>query len=384
MDSKGTGFEFELKTKVKFGSNEALTLGNYLREEGFKKVLLIIDSDVRKTPYAKEVEANLNPLEVIDYNFGEPTYELLEEYRIKLLATLHHPRYPLTLPVSKFDGIVAVGGGSVIDFAKGLSFLTANLGPALDYRGFPTNIQKPFPPVIAVPTTAGTGSEVTFNAVFIDRLSHRKLGINTKLNFPVLALLDPVLTLSCPDSIIASCGMDALTHAIESYGATKSNKLTKSFSKEAIYLLANNLEHVLSSPKDLEIRSNLMLGSYLAGIALMNSGSGPAGALSYILGPNFNVPHGLAGAVFLPHIVEHNEEHGFQYEELDLLCDLSWLVFELCKTLKIECNSLNQFGVTEFNVDVLLKGIETLQPAFNQNPVPFTVEDAKNIVRFMI
>lgn len=142
------------------------------------------------------------------------------------------------------------------------------------------------------------------------------MGINTMNNFPVLAILDPMLTLNCPRSVTVSSGMDALVHTTESYAATKSSPLTRIFSREVFKHLFVNLKNVLDYPTDIEIRAHLQFGSYLAGIALMNGGSGPAGALSYPLGVNFNEPHGLAGAVFLPHIVEHNVKMGYDYREL--------------------------------------------------------------------
>ena len=365
-------FNFELKTKVKFGINESNRLPIYLEELKYKKIGIVLDHNFEENDQVidllNETVGSFDAA-VYSYEFGEPTYQQLEQDRNFFKNDL--------------DCIIGIGGGSVIDFAKGLALLLKNPNPALSYRGFPENINQPIP-IIAIPTTAGTGSEVTFNAVFVDSPEHKKLGINTKLNFPVLALLDPLLVQSCPKSVMVSCGMDALTHAIESYGATKSNSITKALSIQAINILTWKLQYI-KDKTDLDTCADLQLGAYLAGAALMNSGSGPAGALSYILGPNFNVPHGLAGAIFLPHIIKHNEEQSLSvYSDLEFLTDLSEIVFDLCKRLDINCYDLHQFGVNDSNLNILLKGVEKLQPAFDQNPVPFTVEDAKSIIKKMI
>jgi len=374
------GFEFNLKTRTIFGIKKSLEISKYLKELNYKDIVVVIDEKVFKTDYGIEVlgeiESSFSSLNVMYYKENtEPTYQLLDKTMSEYRPFLSHACC-----------VVGIGGGSTIDFAKGLATLTTNQGPAISYRGFPENIKQPLP-VIAVPTTAGTGSEVTFNAVFIDDNEKKKLGINTKLNFPKLAILDPVFIQSCPPSVMISSGLDALTHAIEGFGATKSNYLTRMYSYKALCLILNNLPKAVKS-KEIFYVSNMMLGAYLAGIGLMNSGSGPAGAMSYILGPKFNVPHGLAGAVFLPHIVEHNEKEKavyFDYNDWHGECDelFPWLE-DLYKELGVDYTSLKQFGVDESNVDILLKGVETLQPAFNQNPIPFTVEDAKRIIRSMI
>lgn len=353
-------FEFELKTKAIFGVGEFENLGKYVHDLGFSNIHIIIDNNVYNTSYAKPVVDSLHG-EITSYNSGEPTYQLLEKSR------------QIIKPDT--DCVVAIGGGSVIDFAKGLAFLATNEGAALLYRGFPTNINNPLP-VIAIPTTAGTGSEVTYNAVFIDTEAKKKLGINTKLNFPKLAILDPNLLKSCPKSVLVSSGMDALVHSVESYCTGQSNALTKTLSTKAYELITTGLSDINYV--------NLQLGAYLAGIVLMNSGGGPTGALSYILGTQFNVPHGLAGAVFLPHIVNFNQRHGYWYDDLYETRTVDNTVKELCKKFDIDYTSLKQFGVNKSNVDVLLNECESLQGAFDQNPVPFNVEDAKNIIKDMI
>jgi len=193
--------------------------------------------------------------------------------------------------------------------------------------------------------------------------------------------------------VTASSGMDALVHAIESYASLKSNILSRVFAKEAFKIMFNNLSKVLDRSDDLAIRANLQLGAYLAGISIVNSGGGPTSGLSYPLGVHFKVPHGLAGGVFLPYIIEHNVKNGFDYNELyeliegvDKLIDkkkknqiFSEKLFKLCQRLSVP-STLREFGVNKDNINILLKEIEQFEGSFNQNPVPFSVEEGKKLL----
>ena len=386
-------FEFNLKTKTKFGAGQALGLGKYLKELHFKRIGIIVDSGISNLKYTKEIlksvqREGFNKIKVWEYNLGtEPDYDSLD--RIKLIF-LDKKAKPLV------DCFVGIGGGSAIDFAKGLATLMTNSGKAIKYRGFPTNI-NPSLPTIALPTTAGTGSEVTYNAAFINWKDKKKLGINTMHNFPVLAILDPHLTLSCPKSVTVSSGVDALVHILEGYVARESSCLARIFAKGGFQLIFNNLSKVLNNPKNLEIRQNLQLGAYFGGLTLLGSGGGPIGALSYSLGVHFKVPHGIAGGVFLPHIVEFNVKNGYDYSELYDLIEgadksldrkeknqlFSEKLFKLSKKIGIP-STLKDFNVNEQNIDILLHETENLGRAFAQNPVPFSVEEGKKLLLKLI
>ena len=295
--------DFNLSTNMKYGIGEFKKLPAYLEEMKFRNIGVIVDHAIIELKYMKDVLSKCKNMfkkcEVLIYELpGEPTYDYLDE-----CATRMRKRKELEV-------IVGIGGGSVIDMAKGIAFLMTNEGPGINYRGFPKDINRPLP-VVAIPTTAGTGSEATYNAVFTAPEEGKKLGINTVLNFPKLSILDPKLISTCPRHVIASSGMDALTHAIESFVSKKASLITRMLSIEAVRLLIPNLEKVLDYPDRLDIKGNLQLGAYLAGIALFNSSAGPAGALSYLLGTWYKVPHGIAGAVFLPHIHRFNFEKGY-------------------------------------------------------------------------
>ncbi|MCU0629367.1 MAG: iron-containing alcohol dehydrogenase [Methanoregulaceae archaeon] len=386
-------FNFNLKTNAKFGAGKALSLSQYLNELSLTRAGVIVDGGIANLEFPKKVLAALehNPaieVKVWVYDLRhEPDYDSLDRIKMLFLDTDGRPLV---------DCFVGIGGGSVIDFAKGLSTVVVNPGRAVNYKGFPEKI-RPSLPTIAIPTTAGTGSEVTYNAVFTDNDLRKKLGINTRNNYPVLAVLDPLFTVNSPISVTASSGMDALVHTLESYAAVQSNPMSRMFAREAFGMIYNNLITVEEKPADVDIRAGIQYGAYLAGISLINSGSGPSGALSYPLGVHFKVPHGLAGAVFIPHLVRHNVLGGYDYHELyDLMsfADHSLpqkkknevfadRIFELCRKLHVP-DKLGVFGVNTGNAGLLLDEIASLEKAFAQNPVPFSVDDGKNLIRKMI
>jgi alcohol dehydrogenase len=386
------GFDFNLRTNAKFGAGKARNLAQYLHELSLHRVGVIVDGGIAGLPYTKEVLAVLSSDKTLSvktwiYDLRhEPDYDSLDRIKLQFIDKENRPLV---------EGFVGIGGGSVIDFAKGLSTILVNPGNAIQYRGFPNGINASLP-TVAIPTTAGTGSEVTYNAVFTDNAQKKKLGIHTRNNYPALAILDPHFTVNSPLSVTVSSGMDALVHTLESYMAVQATPISRIFAREAFSMVLNNLMLVRDRPGDMEVRAKIQYGAYLAGITLINSGSGVAGALSYPLGVHFKVPHGIAGAVFIPHIIRHNVNAGYDFGELyDLIdgADRSLTVketgkrfadamFALCKKLDVP-ETLGTFGVKKENVDLLLNEIDSLEQAFAQNPLPFTVGDGKQLVRSM-
>ena len=385
-------FEFNLKTKTRFGAGEALNLGESLKKQKLERIGLIVDSSIYNLSYTQEIieklkSQNFSDIRMWVYDLrAEPDYDSLDRIKAQFIGKNNEPLV---------DCFVGIGGGSVLDFAKGLATVTVNPGPAITYRGFPENLNMSLP-IIALPTTAGTGSEVTYNAVFINWKENVKYGINTMNNFPVLAILDPYLVMTCPRGVALSSGMDALVHTMESYMTTGANFMTRIFAREAFHLIFNNLPRIVEEPDNIEYWSRVQFGAYLAGISLFNAGAGPAGAFSYSLGVRYKVPHGIAGAVFLPHVVEHNAEKGYDYSDLfDLIEGADTQLsskeknqvfvkkfFGLFERMKISC-TLGQFGVNHENAGALLRDIDDFQGAFDQNPVPFTIDDGKNLIRKM-
>ena len=208
----------------------------------------------------------------------------------------------------KVHFIVGIGGGSVMDVAKAAAGIVTNGGLAEDYHeGKP--FEKPGLPFIAIPTTAGTGSEITNNAVLIDNARGYKKSIRGSHLMAKYILLDPELTLDCPPEITASSGADALVQAIESYVSKKSHPLADIYALEAIFLIAPNLRRVFEHGDDYAARSEMLLGSFFAGIAFSNVGLGLVHGLAHPIGYKYNIPHGKICGALLPCVIEYNLEY---------------------------------------------------------------------------
>ena len=380
-------FSFFLQTNLIFGKGKIKYLVDSISNFGWKKLALVLDAGPEKNVLWQEVEKEISQKHEIVARLvtevREPTYDYLDQVRQSFMG-------------KTIDGFIVMGGGSVMDVGKALSVLVTNTEPAIHYRGFDL-IKNPGIPVIAIPTTAGTGSEVTPNAVFIDTKEKRKFGINTTMYIPKLCILDSLLTVSCPRHVTISSGMDALVHAHESFVSKKATPITQLFAKEAFKLVFNAIKNVVNSPQDIDARAQVQLGSYMAAIALFNSSAGPAGAMSYPLGVDYEVPHGLAGAVFLPRIIQHNVNAGYtNYIELYNLIDgalplenakaaseaFSNHVWELCDALEVP-RTLTSFGFHKKNISQFLEKSQMLQGAFEMNPVSFTVENVSQILEKM-
>jgi len=192
-----------------------------------------------------------------------------------------------------------------MDVAKAISILVSNGGKAEDYLGL-GRTKQPGLPKIMVPTTAGTGSEVSFTAVFINEKTKSKGGMNGDHLYPEAAILDPLLTLSLPPGVTAATGIDAFTHAVEAFVSTQANGMSDMYATRAMSLISVNLGKAYANGANIEARYNMLLGSLLAGKALAIAGVGLVHAMAYPLGGMFGVPHGLANAVLLPYVLDYN------------------------------------------------------------------------------
>ncbi|HEX8352233.1 MAG TPA: iron-containing alcohol dehydrogenase, partial [Pyrinomonadaceae bacterium] len=214
------------------------------------------------------------------------------------------------------DSVVALGGGSSLDCAKGVNFLLTNGGRMQDYAGY-GRARRPLLPMIGVPTTAGTGSEAQSYALISDERTHAKMACGDAGAAFRVALLDAELTFSAPRGVTAAAGFDALAHAVETYVSTRRNPLSEIFSREAWRLLEGAYERVLDAPRDLEARGRMLLGAHLAGAAIENSMLGAAHACANPLTARYGAEHGAALAALLPSVVRWNApEVGALYAEL--------------------------------------------------------------------
>jgi alcohol dehydrogenase class IV len=386
-----TEFAFQLNNQLLFGIGKTAEINDLLVSNNWANIALVIDSGVAEhSNYFRELKtllenADLTISEIQLRGNEEPSYDYLDKIADEVRA------------LSELDVIVGIGGGSALDMTKALAGLYTNPGLGINYRGF-DNLSNRALPTICIPTTAGTGSEVTINAVFTDKSEMKKLGINGRYMNATYAILDAKWLESCPKSAAISAGMDALVHTLESFMTTNANPLTRAFNREAFVLLWKNLPALEDLPSDLNARQNLLLGAYLAAAGLFNSGSGIAGGLSYPLGVHYHVPHGIGGGIFIADVIKFNVDRGwYEYAELLDLIEphpdwseeqkakkFSVLLFELASHLKVP-QHLTQWGITEANVEEVARHMLPLQTAFNQNPVPFSADqDALRILRLHV
>jgi len=376
--SVNRAFTFFVSADVMVGTGQAQQLAEELLKRSWIRLGLVVDAGIIGTTAWQEVERRLRAACHIDARFEcnalEPTYDYLDQAKEVFLGR------PL-------DAMVVAGGGSTLDLGKAIAVLTTNPGPASQYRGF-NLIKNPGPPVIAIPTTAGTGSEVTPNTVFTHAGEKRKFGIITRLCVPRLVVLDPALTITCPRGATLASGLDALVQAIENYASNKATPLSRPFSREAIARTFAALPDVMRDPSDLAGRAEMQMGAFLSGIGLTNGGGGIAGALSYPLGTHFNVPHGLAHAVFTPAVVRWNAARGTEvyahlYDAIDG-CEPGLSPLEKSRRFGLRLEdlfaevgapvTLRALGLSERDVESLKTTISTQPPvaAFEQNPVAFS------------
>ena len=204
------------------------------------------------------------------------------------------------------QGLIGFGGGSSMDTAKMVGARIVRPNKSVGRMGGFFKVLRKLPPLFVVPTTAGTGSEATFGAVVIDRRTKHKYTVNDLHHIPLVAVLDPELTVSLPPAITAATAMDAMTHAVESYIARGATKKCREMAEDAVKLIAANVEKAYHDGQNLDARQNMLLASYYAGYALTRSGLNYAHCIAHTLGGLYNVPHGLANAVILPYVLEHN------------------------------------------------------------------------------
>jgi alcohol dehydrogenase len=292
MDS----FDFQPRTRVVFGRGAFEQLGQLSRDLGFRRTLLIADDGVVRAGY---VAAALRTLEIagVDavpfHDFGQNPDSAMVEAGRAFAAPLG------------VDSLIGLGGGSSLDCAKGINFLLTNGGAIADYRGY-AKAATPLLPMIAVPTTAGTGSEAQSYAVISDAATHMKMACGDPSAAAKIALLDPELTMTAPRQVTAAAGFDAIAHAVETAVTTRRTPLSTTLSHRAWGLLTGAFERVLVDPADREARSAMLLGAHFAGWAIEQSMLGAAHACANPLTARYDISHGVALALLLPHVVRWN------------------------------------------------------------------------------
>jgi alcohol dehydrogenase len=289
-------FDCQPRTRVVFGVRSFRRLGELASELGFRRTLLVADPGMIKAGYVAAAQASLEGAGIaatLYHDFGENPDSLMVEAGRAFAAPLG------------IDSIIGLGGGSSLDCAKGINFLLTNGGAIADYRGY-GKAHTPLLPMIAVPTTAGTGSEAQSYAVISDAATHMKMACGDPSAAARIAILDPELTLSAPRGVTALAGYDALAHAVETWVTTRRTPMSDTFALRAWDMLRASFTRVLDTPGDLDARASMLLGSHFAGVAIEQSMLGAAHACSNPLTARFGLAHGLALSTVLPHVVRWN------------------------------------------------------------------------------
>ena len=296
--------KFVLNETSYFGEGARKVLPEEIKKRGFKKVLVVTDESLYKAGVSTKI-TDLLEANKIDYVLfhdvkpNPPIKNVLDGVEM--------------CKSEKCDLIVAVGGGSSIDTAKGISIIIANpdRSDVVSLNGA-SNTKNKGLPIIALPTTAGTAAEVTINYVITDPEKEIKMVCVDEHDIPIIAIVDTELMASMPKSVASSTGMDALTHAIEGYITKSRNIMSQMFSMKAIQLIYDNLAKAVNE-KDQDAINKVGLGQYIAGMAFSNVGLGIVHSMAHQLGAVYDTPHGLANAILLPTVMEFNGE--VSYEE---------------------------------------------------------------------
>ena len=380
MDWQLSAFDVQPRIRLVFGEGKINELGDIIRELGGTRILIVTDPGI------------------VAAGHFDLALKILEEAGLKVFVFDQVHENPTTADVAacvevarsnQIDLLVGLGGGSSMDTAKGCNFILTNGGQMQDYWGI-GKASQPMLPMVAVPTTSGTGSECQSFALIADESSHQKMACGDPKAAAKVSILDPALTLSQPRRVTACTGMDALTHALETAVTRKRTLYSWMHALEAFKLLLPNLPVVLNNPGDLVARGKMQLGAALAGIAIENSMLGAAHATANPLTAGFDVVHGMAVGVMMPHVIRWNardEATANSYAQLarethvasshDSVSDsVNKLVAAIEHVLKVTeiPSTLSAHGVQGRDLDKLAEGA-SLQWTGNFNPIEITQAD---------
>jgi alcohol dehydrogenase len=289
-------FDFHPRTRVLFGPGRVTRVGQIARELGFRRTLVVADPGIREAGHTGRVLDALTAAAVETF--------LFDGFGVNPDSAMVHAGAGFARPLD-VDSIIGLGGGSSLDCAKGINFVLRNGGTIADYRGY-GKASTPLLPMIGLPTTAGTGSEAQSYAVIADAETHMKMACGDVSAAVRVAILDPELTITAPAHVSAMAGYDAIAHAVETAVTVKRTPLSDTFSHQAWKLLSEAFERVLLHPSDAEARGAMLLGAHFAGAAIEQSMLGAAHACANPLTARYNLAHGLALAILLPHVVRWN------------------------------------------------------------------------------
>jgi alcohol dehydrogenase class IV len=379
-------FEFQLRPRVLYKAGLVAEVGHEIASLGAQRALIVADEGVLRAGLLDRVRAGLaGSVEIAGVFSDVPPNSSVDVVE----------RGAAYAREQGADLIVAVGGGSPIDTAKAMRILLTEGGGLHDYEGY-NLLSRPLVPMVAIPTTAGTGSEVTSWAVIRDQQAHLKLSFSSVFLAPDLAILDPEMTRTLPPRLTAATGMDALVHAIESFVGTNANPINDSLALQAIDMISNNMRDATYSGDDMEARGQMLIASCIAGIAF-SSGGGSLGivhAIAHSVGGAFEVHHGTANSIILPYGMQFNSlavpnrfariaramgvNSGGRSEE-DVIAD----GIDAVRLLAVDCDMparLRDVGVPEDALPAIAEAALGDAAIFT-NPRPATYEDVLEVAR---
>jgi alcohol dehydrogenase len=374
---------FQTTPRIVIGPGSLNQVGDEVKRLGCRKVMIITDPGLVQTGIVDRTESLLSDagLSLSHFDGVEPD-----------------PRYEIASQAAEStknadaDLIIGIGGGSPLDIAKVASILVTNSQPVSTFFGIDL-VPKRGLPLILVPTTAGTGSEVTPIAILSDYGEKLKKGIVSQYLLPSVAVVDPELTLGLPAAVTAATGMDALIHAIEAYTSKNAYPMTDMLSLEAMNLIARNIRTVFTNGSDLAARARMLEGSLLAGMAFANAGVTAVHAFAYPIGAEFHIPHGVANSIMLTPVMEFNilgnlgkfaqiaQALGENVKGLSEQ-EAAQRSIEAIRTLVTDLRvprRLGEFGVKEEHIPSLAEGVMKVTRLLANNPRELTLADAVEI-----
>jgi alcohol dehydrogenase class IV len=385
-----TLYQFQTADHIVAGQNSFQSLEDYLHLIGteVKSILIITQPSMKKLGFVDDIVKRLSAKGIrADMNTNvlpEPTIDNIEEV---FSSMVNEP----------YDALIGLGGGSVLDATKILSVLKTNETSVRELLGTDL-VKKPGIPTVLIPTTSGTGAEVTPNAIVTLPDEELKVGIVSKHLLPRIVIIDPILTLSLPKPITAATGMDAFTHSLESYISNKANPISDMFALESIRLISSGIVEAYQNGSSVEAREKMILGSMYGGMALTAAGTAAVHALAYPLGGKFKIAHGVANSMLLPHVMEFNmdaitdrlsqvaEPMGINVKGLSSSQAAEKVVnriVEWTSILEIP-QDLRSFGVKEEDIPVLAVSASKVTRLLNNNPKPLTLNDMEAIYRKLL
>jgi alcohol dehydrogenase class IV len=376
---------FRTTPRILMGAGAIKQLGDEARNLKAKKVLIVTDKGIKDAGLADHAQEILGQSQmknvVFDKVEADPKYEIVADC-VDVIRR------------EKPDLIIGYGGGSPMDIAKVSAVMATNEGPITEYFGIDL-IPNIGLPTIMVPTTAGTGSEVTPIAILSDHTEKLKKGIVSPYLFPSVAILDPELTLRLPPNVTAATGMDAFIHAIEAFTSKNASSVTDMFARQAMKLIMGNLRTAFTDGSKLTARASMLEGSLLAGMAFANAGVTAVHAFAYPIGAEFHIPHGVANSIMLVPVMEFNMfgnltkfaemarifgENTSGFDERESAQAAVAAMRMLAADLKIP-DHLSDFGVQEKDIPLLAEGVMKVTRLLANNPRELRQADAEEIYR---